>query len=116
MTVDPGMFMNDATTFYQKAMRQEAEQRRHPIYVQGEHYYLSTSCFHGLHTYCGSDTVAGEPLGHTSGENPIGYTTIAIQDLVRRKKPAECKFCPAKCICPCHYPVIDVEPLPLGDE
>lgn len=43
------------------------------------HRYLSTGCFHGDHKYCQSAT--GQ-----SGE----------------KEPARCKFCEAKCVCPCH--------------
>jgi hypothetical protein len=40
-----------------------------------EHLYVSTGCQHGVHDYCAkSDT----------------------------KKPAECKFCAAPCLCPCH--------------
>ncbi len=53
-----------------------------PRYVQGEHFYLSTGCFHGVHEHCRSTrSVAGE-----------------------YKEPATCKFCPARCICPCHFP------------
>ncbi len=53
-----------------------------PQYVQGEHYYLSTGCFHGVHAHCQSGVnVEGEP-----------------------KAPATCKFCPARGICPCHNP------------
>ena len=44
-----------------------------------DHVYLSTSCWHDEHTYCQSNTGM---CGH--------------------KKPGECKFCSARCICPCH--------------
>lgn len=44
-----------------------------------EHRYLSTSCLHGEHGYCQSNTGA-------QGD----------------KIPAVCKFCGAGCICPCH--------------
>lgn len=51
-----------------------------------EHVYLSTSCLHGLwdedyrlHQRCQSNQGADGP-----------------------KRPAECKFCPAPCLCPCH--------------
>lgn len=45
------------------------------------HEYLSTSCFHGHHEYCRSMT---------------GYQG--------NKRPAQCKFCDAKCRCQCHVP------------
>ena len=44
-----------------------------------EHVYLSTGCWHGDHDYCQSMT-----------------------GLNGAKRPAECKKCRAKCICPCH--------------
>lgn len=44
-----------------------------------DHSYLSTACLHRRHDYCQA------PVGHSG-----------------RKKPATCKFCDAKCICPCH--------------
>lgn len=44
-----------------------------------EHDYLSTACHHGEHEYCQSNT-------GLSGE----------------KKPAQCKFCEARCLCSCH--------------
>ena len=47
------------------------------------HEYLSTSCLHGRHEYCASQT----------GSN--GETEWA-------KTPARCKFCDAPCVCPCH--------------
>lgn len=44
-----------------------------------EHRYLSTGCLHGEHAYCSSMTgVSGD------------------------KRPAQCKFCSAKCVCSCH--------------
>lgn len=43
------------------------------------HVYLSTGCLHDNHDYCKSMT------GAAGG-----------------KRPGECKFCHAKCICPCH--------------
>jgi hypothetical protein len=43
------------------------------------HVYLSTGCFHGDHDYCKSMT-----------------------GLAGSKRPAECKKCGAKCVCPCH--------------
>lgn len=45
----------------------------------GEHVYLSTGCRHGDHDYC---------------KNPTGRAGA--------KRPAECKHCGARCICPCH--------------
>ena len=45
----------------------------------GEHQYLSTGCLHSHHDYCcNKHGQAGE------------------------KKPAECKWCEAGCLCPCH--------------
>lgn len=43
------------------------------------HIYLSTGCLHGQHDYCQCAT--GQ-----QGE----------------KRPGRCKFCDARCICPCH--------------
>lgn len=43
------------------------------------HVYLSTGCLHGEHTYC---------QGRTGQAGA--------------KKPAECKWCAAKCRCSCH--------------
>ncbi len=48
----------------------------------GGHKYLSTACFHGHHRQCSS---------------PIGVAG-------NTKKPATCKYCTARCICPCHHP------------
>ena len=47
------------------------------------HEYLSTSCLHGEHGYCQSQT-------GTNG------------DTEWVKAPAVCKFCSAPCVCPCH--------------
>lgn len=44
------------------------------------HVYLSTSCLHGEHVYC---------------QAAAGQAGTA-------KKPAQCKFCAAACICECH--------------
>jgi hypothetical protein len=43
------------------------------------HWYLSTGCRHGEHTYCQADR------GHAG-----------------TKVPAVCKFCRAQCRCRCH--------------
>lgn len=45
----------------------------------GAHSYLSTGCYHGEHDYCRSMT-------GWQGE----------------KRPAQCKFCDARCECDCH--------------
>lgn len=47
----------------------------------GCHVYLSTSCLHGEHSYCRSNT-----------------------GLAGAKRPASCKFCGAMCVCRCHRP------------
>ena len=47
--------------------------------LRGQHVYWSTGCFHGKHDYCASMT------GQAGS-----------------KRPAECKFCQAACICWCH--------------
>lgn len=56
---------------------------RHIAYQLGlegdRHIYLSTSCFHEKHDYC------------KNAEGQAGP-----------KKPGECKFCTAQCMCPCH--------------
>lgn len=44
-----------------------------------EHSYLSTACLHHRHDYC---------------EAMVGYQG--------EKRPAQCKFCEAKCVCRCH--------------
>jgi hypothetical protein len=43
------------------------------------HRYLSTGCLHGQHDYC---------------QNHAGLSGA--------KTPAQCKFCAAPCVCPCH--------------
>jgi hypothetical protein len=43
------------------------------------HRYLSTGCLHGQHAYCQGKT------GRAGA-----------------KRPAECKFCAARCVCDCH--------------
>lgn len=43
------------------------------------HVYLATSCQHGKHDYCKNTKGQAGP-----------------------KRPAECKFCEAPCVCPCH--------------
>lgn len=45
----------------------------------GQHRYLSTACLHGDHGYCAAKVGA-------QGE----------------KRPAQCKFCEARCLCSCH--------------
>ncbi|MDX3532508.1 hypothetical protein P1P75_40475 [Streptomyces sp. ID05-39B] len=45
----------------------------------GTHAYLSTGCLHGDHAYC------------------QGMTGLA-----GAKRPGECKFCRASCLCRCH--------------
>jgi hypothetical protein len=51
-----------------------------PVDGRGDaHVYLSTACFHGEHGYC--DAMTGQQGA---------------------KRPATCKFCPARCVCPCH--------------
>ncbi|MFD8469056.1 hypothetical protein ACFV10_28610 [Streptomyces cyaneofuscatus] len=47
--------------------------------ADAQHVYLSTGCLHGEHAYCQSMT--GQ-----QGE----------------KRPGRCKFCDARCTCPCH--------------
>lgn len=48
-------------------------------WVSDGHVYLSTACLHQQHDHCNS-------MVGTQGE----------------KRPAQCKFCEAKCICGCH--------------
>lgn len=57
----------------------------------GGHAYLSTGCLHGEHDYCKAMT------GHAGA-----------------KRPARCKFCDARCVCPCHRGQPD--PGPGGSE
>lgn len=44
-----------------------------------DHQYLSTGCLHGEHDYC-----------------------KAMEGRAGAKRPAQCKFCAAPCVCPCH--------------
>lgn len=46
---------------------------------EAEHVYLSTGCLHGRHAYCKWEVGKLGP-----------------------KRPAQCKFCAAPCVCPCH--------------
>lgn len=47
--------------------------------TEGGHRYLSTGCLHGEHGYCAS--------------------MVGAQGV---KRAATCKFCDARCVCPCH--------------
>lgn len=47
--------------------------------IADPHEYLSTGCLHGRHDYCAAMT-------GWQGE----------------KRPAQCKFCDARCVCDCH--------------
>jgi hypothetical protein len=75
------IFEEDA--FAVEAMRDEssriARQSWNILGEDGHHEYLSTGCLHGEHEYCKSMT-----------------------GLAGAKRPAECKFCKAPCICGCH--------------
>jgi hypothetical protein len=57
--------------------------------------YLSTACLHGLHGYCVAPTVTRDGEWKVVGPS---YSSNEGEP----KKPAECKFCPADCICTCH--------------
>ncbi|MFJ2650864.1 hypothetical protein ACIO1C_29615 [Streptomyces sp. NPDC087420] len=52
---------------------------------QSGHVYLSTACLHEEHAYCQAKKGQAGP-----------------------KKPGECKFCTARCICDCHKEADDV--------
>lgn len=52
-----------------------------PFEATRRHVYLSTSCYHGDHLYCQTG-VRGDGCA---------------------KRPAQCKFCDARCICDCHH-------------
>jgi hypothetical protein len=54
------------------------------------HIYLSTGCWHGDHDYC---------------KNMTGLNGA--------KRPASCKKCQARCICPCHHDEAKEEPGPV---
>lgn len=43
------------------------------------HVYLSTGCLHERHDYC--------------------HSMIGVRG---EKRPGRCKFCDARCTCPCH--------------
>lgn len=47
--------------------------------IEIHHEYLSTACLHQHHDYCKRE-----------------------RGLMGEKIPAQCKFCKAPCICPCH--------------
>lgn len=64
-----------------RAMARNAITAYNGFIEQSGHRYLSTGCRHGEHGYCQSNT-------GSQGQ----------------KKPAECKFCAAKCVCSCHMP------------
>jgi hypothetical protein len=54
------------------------------------HVYLSTGCLHGEHRYCQN-----------------------VDGIVGLKKPAQCKFCAAPCVCLCHTaaaPAVEAQP------
>lgn len=59
------------------------------------HRYLSTACRHECHDYCAAPTVSRDGTWQT-----IGPSYSSRRD--EPKKPAECKFCVARCICGCH--------------
>jgi hypothetical protein len=61
-----------------------------------EHHYLSTACLHGHHDYCAAPTVSRE-----GGWQVIGPSYSSKPG--EAKTPAQCKFCDARCICPCHH-------------
>ena len=58
-----------------------------------DHIYLSTSCLHGEHDYCKS-AIVQELVPHWADDDS--------EILTRRKRPSECKFCAAPCVCKCH--------------
>lgn len=62
---------------------------------RSKHVYISTACQHGRHGYCNAPTVTREGEWAIAGPS---YCSEPGED----KKPAECKFCEAKCICRCH--------------
>lgn len=61
------------------AIVEREQQRCQWCNTSAGHRYLSTGCLHGEHDYCRSMT---------------GYQG--------EKRPSQCKFCEAKCVCPCH--------------
>lgn len=53
-----------------------------------EHRYLSTACLHGQHDHC-----------------------LAMVGFAGAKRPAQCKFCEARCVCPqCHGAAEESDP------
>jgi hypothetical protein len=54
-------------------------------WLTGKHAYYSTGCRHGRHTYC-----------------------LGVEGQAGPKRPGECKFCAAPCICWCHQEAPDV--------
>jgi hypothetical protein len=57
----------------------------------GDHWYLSTSCYHGMRE--DDPAVAQDLHGHCAGSvNHAGETKVA----------GSCKRCPAQCVCECH--------------
>jgi hypothetical protein len=62
----------------------------------GEHVYLSTACLHGMHGYCQAPTVTRD-----GGWETVGPSYSTLRDAA--KEPARCKFCPARCVCPCGH-------------
>lgn len=67
-----------------------------PQLTDGEHYYLSTACLHGHHSYCVAPTVIRD-----GDWEVVGPSYSSNRD--EPKNPAQCKFCPARCICRCHH-------------
>lgn len=67
------------------------------------HTYLSTSCLHAQQAEQGEDGIFDPHHAaelHAYCQNHQGQAGL--------KKPGECKFCAAKCICPCHQEATDV--------
>lgn len=67
------------------------------ILPDGTHNYLSTACLHGGdgHRYCVAPTVTRD-----GDWSVIGPSYSSARD--EPKSPARCKFCSARCRCPCH--------------
>lgn len=61
-----------------------ARHERLAVAPMPEHEYLSTACLHGEHDYCAA----------TQAEDAEGW--------LFSRRPAQCKFCQAPCVCPCH--------------
>ena len=53
--------------------------RLQSLHNKGFGHYLSTACYHEKHDYCAAMT---------------GYQG--------EKRPSQCKFCDARCVCVCH--------------